>query len=171
MILGLVTLALHKITVNAHELAKVIIDVVIRHYGLPDLIVTNRGSFFSSKFWSLLCYFLGIKRKPFTTFYFWTDSQTEQQNSTMETYLQAFVNFEQNDWVKLLPMAKFTYNNAKNSSTGYTPFELNCGYHPHVFFEKNSNFCSQLKSADELLAKLRDLMIVWWGNLHHAQEL
>ena len=48
----------------------------------------------------------------------------------MEVYLQAFVNFEQKDWAQLLPMAEFAYNNAKNASTGFTLFELNCGYHP-----------------------------------------
>ncbi len=51
----------------------------------------------------------------------------------MEPYLQGFVNFKQNDWVKLLPIAKFAYNNAKNASTGHTPFELNC---PKPFMKK-----------------------------------
>ena len=60
----------------------------------------------------------------------------------MEAYLWAFVNFKQNNWAKLLSMAKFAYNNAKNASTGYRLFELNCGYHPCVFFEKNTNPCS-----------------------------
>ena len=59
-----------KITLNAPGLAEVIIDVVIRHHGLPNIIVTNRGSLFTSKFWSLLCYFLGIKRKLFTAFHY-----------------------------------------------------------------------------------------------------
>ena len=43
----------------------------------------------------------------------------------MEIYLQAFVNLKQNDWAKLLPMAKFASNNANNASTSYTPFDLN----------------------------------------------
>ena len=48
----------------------------------------------------------------------------------MEAYLQTFVNFEHNDWVRLLPMAEFAYNNAKNASTDHTPFALNYDYHP-----------------------------------------
>ena len=68
-------------------------------------------------------------------------------------------------------MAKFAYNNAKNASTGYTPFELNCGYHPRMLYEENVNPHSQSKSADELSAELRELMIVCQENLHHAQEL
>ena len=62
-----------KVIIDTPSLAKVIIDVVIRYHNLPDLIVINQGSFFTSKFWSLLCYFLGIKRKLFTTFYPQTD--------------------------------------------------------------------------------------------------
>ena len=87
-----------KITIDALGLAKVIIDIIVRHHGLPDSIVTDRGSFFTSKFWSSLCYFLGIKRRLSTAFYPQTDCQTEKQNSMMEAYLRAFVNFEQNDW-------------------------------------------------------------------------
>ena len=89
----------------------------------------------------------------------------------MEAYLQAFVNFEQNDWAKLLPMTEFAYNNAKNSSTGHMPFKLNCGYHSRMLYEEEVNSYSQSKSVDKLSAELRELMIVCWENLHHAQEL
>ena len=83
-----------KVTIDAPGLAEVIIDVVVRHHGLPDSIVTDRGSLFTSKFWSSLCYFLGVKRRLSTAFYPQTDGQIKRQNSTMEAYLRAFVNFE-----------------------------------------------------------------------------
>ena len=89
----------------------------------------------------------------------------------MEAYLRAFVNFKQNDWARLLPIAEFVYNNAKNASTGHMPFELNCGYHSCVFFKEDTDFCFQLKTAKELSSKLRELMTVCWENLHYAQEL
>ena len=68
-------------------------------------------------------------------------------------------------------MAKFAYNNAKNASTGHTPFELNCGYHSWMSYKKDVDPRSRSKSADELSAKLRKLMIVCRKNLNHAQEL
>ena len=83
-----------KVTIDAPGLVEVIIDVVVRHHGLPDSIVTDWGSLFISKFWSLLCYFLGIKQKLSTAFHPQTDGQTKRQDSTMEAYLQVFVNFE-----------------------------------------------------------------------------
>ena len=65
-------------TITTPWLAEVIIDVVVRHHGLPDSIVSDRGSDFTSKFWSSLCYFLGIKRRLYTAFHPKTDGQTER---------------------------------------------------------------------------------------------
>ena len=67
-----------KVTINAPRLAEVIIEVVVQHHGLPDSIISDRGAIFTSKFWSSLCYFLGIKRRLSTAFYFQTDGQTER---------------------------------------------------------------------------------------------
>ena len=160
-----------KVTIDAPGLVEVILDVVVRHHGVPNSIVSDRGSLITSKFWSSLCYFLGIKRRLSTAFHPQTDGQTKHQNSTMEVYLQAFVNFKQNNWARLLPMAEFAYNNAKNASTGHTPFKLNCGYHPQMSYEEKVDPCFKSKSADELSAELKELMIVCQKNLHHAQEL
>ena len=51
-----------KVTINAPGLAEVIIDVVVRHHGLLDSIISDWRAIFTSKFWSSLCYFLGIKQ-------------------------------------------------------------------------------------------------------------
>ena len=114
-----------KITIDAPRLAEVILDVVVWHHSLPNSIVTNRSSLFTSKFWLSLCYFLGVKRKLLTAFYSETDGQTKRQKSTMKGYLRMFVNFKQNNWARLLLMARFAYNYAKNASTSHMPFELN----------------------------------------------
>ena len=68
-------------------------------------------------------------------------------------------------------MAKFAYNNAKHASTGYTPFKLNCGYHPHVYYKEDFDSHSRFKAADELTEELRNLIAVCRQNLQHAQEL
>ena len=62
-----------KVTIDALDLAKVIVDVVVKHHGLSNSIVSNCGSVFTSKFGSSLCHFLGIKQKLSTAFYPQTD--------------------------------------------------------------------------------------------------
>ena len=67
-----------KITLNILGLAKVIIDMIVCHHGLPDLIITDKSSLLTLKFWSSLYYFLGIKQKLFIAFYPETNGQTER---------------------------------------------------------------------------------------------
>ncbi len=88
----------------------------------------------------------------------------------MEAYLRVFINCEQDDWASLLPIAEFAYNNAKNASTGHTPFELNCSYHPRVSFEEEVDSRSRSRSANKLVEELKELIEVCYQNLLHAQE-
>lgn len=67
-----------KITINAPGLAEIIIKIVVWNYGLPDSIMSDRGSVFNLKFWSSLCYFLGIKQKLSMAFHPVTNGQTER---------------------------------------------------------------------------------------------
>ena len=94
LLIKMVHYKLVKVTINAPGLAEVVINIVVRHHKLLESIVTDQESLFISKFWSSLCYFLDIKQKLSTIFYPQTDGQTERQNSTMEAYLWAFVNFK-----------------------------------------------------------------------------
>ena len=68
-------------------------------------------------------------------------------------------------------MAEFAYNNAKHASTGYTPFEFNCGYYPRILYEEDIDPHSRSKGADELIKELRNLMAACRENLQHAQKL
>ena len=86
----------------------------------------------------------------------------------MEAYLWIFVNIEQNDWARLLPMAEFAYNNAKNASIGFTPFKLNCGYYPRVSYKEDLDPHSWLKTVEELSSKLWNLIAAYQQNLHYA---
>lgn len=84
-------------TVSAENLAEIFVREVVRLHGLPESIVTDRGFVFTLKFYSSLCYALKVKQKLSTAFHPQTDSQTERQNSSMEQYLRAFINYEQDD--------------------------------------------------------------------------
>ncbi len=89
----------------------------------------------------------------------------------MEVYFRAFVNWEQDDWAKLLPIAEFAYNNAKNASTGHNLFELNCGYHPRVFFKDDVDPRLRSRSVNKLAEQLKELIEICCQNLFHLQKL
>ena len=157
-------------TVSAEDLAEIFIREVVRLHGVPTSVVSDRGSVFTSKFWSTLCYALNIIRNLSTAFHPQTDGQTERQNSTMEQYLRAYVNFEQDNWVSLLPMAEFAYNNSKNASTGLSPFEVMTGYSPRMTFEEPSDPRAKSVSAKAHARHLDNLMEVCNEALLAAQQ-
>ena len=68
-------------------------------------------------------------------------------------------------------MAEFAYNHAKNTSIGYTLFELNCGFHPRVCYKKYVDPHSKAKTAEQLATELQTFMSAYSENLQHAQEL
>ena len=58
-----------KVTIDAPGLAEVIINMVVRYYSLSYSIMIERTSLFTSKFWLLLGYFLGINQRFSTAFH------------------------------------------------------------------------------------------------------
>ena len=62
-----------KVSINTLRLAEVILDIVVWYYGLFDLIISEKDSLFTSKFWSSLYYFLDIKKQLSIVFYSQTD--------------------------------------------------------------------------------------------------
>src|SRR5260221_3412184 len=57
------------------------------------------------------------------------DGQMEWINQVLEQYLQAYTNYQQDNWALLLPLVEFAYNNTTSTTTGISPFFANKGYH------------------------------------------
>ena len=54
----------------------------------------------------------------------------------LEGYLCNFVNYNQNDWYQLLPLAEYACKNSKASAHKLTPFFANYGFHPQTEWMK-----------------------------------
>ena len=119
-------------TSTSRDLAILFLAWVFSKHGLPDEIISDRGSRFVSKFWKTVTSKLNIKRKLSTAYHPETDGQTERVNQTLERYLRIYCAYQQNDWHEWLPLAEFSYNNSDHSSTGLSPFMANYGYHPSI---------------------------------------
>jgi len=117
---------------TAADLTKIFAREIWRFHGLPTDIVSDRDSRFTSETWKGFLELLGIRLRMSTAFHPQTDGQTERLNQTIEAYLRAFVAKEQDDWVSLLPMAEFAYNNSVTIGNGMTPFFANYGFHPAI---------------------------------------
>ncbi|KAF4482546.1 Transposon Tf2-9 polyprotein [Colletotrichum fructicola Nara gc5] len=125
----------YKETSNAEECAYTFLKYIIANHGTPKEIVSDRDKIFTSNFWKSIMSHLGIKQSMSTAFHPQTDGQTERINQILETYLRAYVNYDQDNWVVLLPIAQFAYNSAVGESTKESPFYLNYGFEPTAYGE------------------------------------
>jgi transposase InsO family protein len=115
---------------TASAFAHLFFEHVYRHFGLPDSIVSDRGSLFTSKFWETICGLLGIERRLSTAYHPQTDGQTERQNQNLEHYLRIYCSWDQADWAQHLALAEHVYNNSLHTATKATPAALLYGFQP-----------------------------------------
>src|SRR5258708_2740910 len=96
------------------------------------------------------------------------DGQMEHANQVLEQYLWVYTNYQQDDWVTLLPMAEFAYNNAMNVTTGVSPFFANKGYHPE--FTVDPQVETSLAKAEAFVVDLECIQVELKENIAQAQE-
>jgi len=142
------------ITISAAGTARLFVEQVWKHHGLPRRVVSDRGPQFVAEFTRELYRMLGIKVAATTAYHPQGDGQTERVNQELEQYLRLFVNQRQDDWVDLLPLAEFQYNNHVHSSTQHPPFLLQTGRLPRMGFEPNQP-PSKVESVNEFTERMR----------------
>src|SRR6266404_207945 len=96
------------------------------------------------------------------------DGQMECANQVLEQYLWVYTNYQQDDWVTLLPMAEFAYNNTTNVTTGVSPFFTNKGYHPE--FTVDPQVKTSSAEAQAFMADLECVQAELKENIAQAQE-
>ncbi|KAJ1573263.1 hypothetical protein NDA15_002942 [Ustilago hordei] len=119
----------HK-TVTAKQTAVLLYGHMVRLFGYPDHMVSDRGRQFISGAWKAFAEQMGVKHSLSTAYHPQTDGQTERVNQVIEQYLRMYCNYEQNDWADLLDTAAFVYNNTVHNSIGVSPFFACYGWNP-----------------------------------------
>ena len=165
----------HFIPTNSNVTAEQTADLYLRHvfknHGLPNDIVSDHGTQFVSKFSRRLLELLDIQGNRSTVYHPETDEQTERVNQMLEQYLRIYCDFHQDDWSQLLPLAEFTYNNAKNSSMQKSLFYTNYGYHPRASLRVHTEPSPYENPATEsLVERLESVHKELRVELEQAQE-
>ena len=108
-----------RTTDDAPTVARYFFDHVVRHHGIPAVIISDRDAKFASIFWQSLWGQLGTRLHMSTAFHPQTDGQTERQNRTLEEAMRAYVNYKQDDWDEHLVALELAYNCSVQRSTGF----------------------------------------------------
>lgn len=118
--------------VDSLGIARLFRDHVWKLHGLPDTVLSDRGTQFVSGFMREFYSLIGVNSARSTAYHPRTDGQTERVNMELELFLRIFVNHRQDDWGELLALAEFAYNNRVHSSTKDTPFRVDSGQDPKL---------------------------------------
>jgi len=144
--------------VNSKQVTKLFFDNIFRLHGIPDSIVSDCGTQFASEFTWALTNLVGIQQKISTAFHPQSNGQTERINAIVEQYLRGYCNYQQDNWLELLTMVEFSYNNTISATLHITPFQAMYGDNPRYQILPNPN---QKFSAPLVIQEYAD----WLANL------
>jgi len=154
------------------ELADILMEYVVRRYGVPRGSVTDRGSVFTSQYWSDFAYEAQVRHRLSTAFHPQTDGQTERMNQTLEQYLRCYCSEVQDEWASRLPQAEFAVNNGVHQALRMSPFEVLYGWNPEIRNGPTRDESSEgrVPAAEERARSMRETHHVLEERWRHATE-
>jgi len=159
-------------SISAPQTAQLFINNVFRYHGMPKTLVSDRGSQFTSEFWKSFFTLIGTKISLSTANHPQTDGQSERANRSIITLLRAFTEKMGNNWDQYLPILEFAFNNTPNSSSGFSPFQVNYGLSPLIPSDLISGNLISVNSDDinAILSRIETIHKIVKDNLMVAQD-
>ncbi|GKE23241.1 putative reverse transcriptase domain-containing protein [Tanacetum coccineum] len=142
-----------RATDSLETLTRLYIKEIVSRHGVPISIISDRDSYFTSKFWQSLQSALGTQLDMSMTYHPKTDGQSERTIQTLEDMLRICVIDFGKGWGKHLPLVEFSYNNSYHASIKVAPFK--------ALYGRNAN-SSTLASCKRLTKKLRQRKLNPW---------
>jgi hypothetical protein len=148
-------------TIDAEGTIKLYIDNVFIQYGLPDVIISDRGPQFASNVFNGIFDAIGVKHRMSTAYHPQTDGQTERYNQELEAYLRIYCAYRPDEWSSKLSLAQFAHNARTHEAIKQSPFQLMYGTKPVALPEvsektnspvANDRINQLYKSREEALA-------------------
>lgn len=116
-------------TTTSKDVAEALMELFSR-MGIPEEILTDRGSNFVSELTMELYNMLGIRSIKTSAYHPISLGMVERFNATLKTGLRRFLEEYGGEWDKALPFILFAYRETPHSTTGFSPFELLLGRTP-----------------------------------------
>nr|GFB97984.1 DNA/RNA polymerases superfamily protein [Tanacetum cinerariifolium] len=116
-------LHIHK-DYSVSKLVETFQQEIVRLYGTPSAIVSDRDLRFTSRFWKGLQKAWGTRLKFCTAFHPQTDGQSERTIQTLKDMLRSCALEWTCNWDDYICLVEFAYNNSWHASIKFVPFEM-----------------------------------------------
>lgn len=92
--------------------------------GIPQEILTDMGSNFTSSLMKELCGLLQIRKLCSTPYHPQANGLVENFNGTLKKMLRCYAQESPSEWDRHIPYVLFAYREVPHETTGFSPFEL-----------------------------------------------
>ncbi|GJW36377.1 putative reverse transcriptase domain-containing protein [Tanacetum coccineum] len=113
---------------STEKLTRLYLKEIVCRHSVPVLIISDRDSHFTLRFWRALQEALGMNLYMSTAYHPQTDGQSKRTIQTLEDMLRACVIDFGNSWDRHLPLVEFSYNNSYHASIKAAPCEALYGH-------------------------------------------
>jgi RNase H-like domain found in reverse transcriptase/Integrase zinc binding domain len=159
-----------NVTVTAEGVAKLYLNHVVRHHGVPRKLISDRDPRFIAGFWQELQRLLGTTLKLSTSDHPQTDGQTENANRTLLRLLRSYCDANPRNWDDLLCVAELAYNSHVHASTGMSPFYAQYGRHAVLPADLLPSQPVEKQSVEDIIRNIHKTLGDVKERLGHAQE-
>ena len=109
---------------KAQTIAQVFCEQIICRHGIPEQLLSDRGSNFLSELMLAICEILGVQKINTSGYHPQTDGLVEKFNSTLTNMIAKACAQRPFDWDQQLPFLLFAYRTSAQESTKEAPFYL-----------------------------------------------
>ena len=112
---------------KAERLARLLVNEVVPFFGVPESLLSDRGTNLLSHLMKDVCGLLGVKKLNTTAYHPQCDGMVERFNRTLKTILRKHAATFGAQWDRYLPGVLWAYRNTPHESTGEKPSYLMFG--------------------------------------------
>ena len=156
---------------NAADTIHLLLTHVIARQGLPQLIISDRGTQFESTLWMGVWERLGSRVALAASKHPQTDGATERANRTLLTTIRKHLLRQKDKWERYLPLYEMAVNAATNATTRRAPFEVALGRMPDLpvmFLHRQLASPSPKLPQSAYIQQLQDAMHEIWQEVRIA---
>ena len=113
---------------RAKRIARLLCEEVVPMFGVPEALLSDRGTNLLSHLMTDICHLLGVEKLNTTAYYPECDGMVERFNRTLKSMLRRRAAEFGNQWDKHLPALLWAYRNAPHDTTGEKPSFLLFGW-------------------------------------------
>ena len=113
---------------KAITLVKLLVEEVVPFFGVPEALLSDRGTNLLSLLMQDVCRLLGVKKLNTTAYHPQCDGMVERFNRTLKAMLRKHASTKGTQWDRYLSSVLWAYQNTPHESTGEKPSFLLFGY-------------------------------------------